>query len=57
MSMRLSLALTFVIALTTAAIGIVTLLGSAVIAAQDAPVRAGTPGVSHPRIVEAGPPV
>jgi TonB family protein len=54
--MRLSLTLT-VIPLTTAAIGLVTLLGSAVIAAQDATVRAGTPGVSHPRIVEAGPPV
>ena len=57
MSMRLSLARTLVIARTTAAIGIVALLGSAVIAAQNAPVRAGTPGVSHPGIVEAGPPV
>ena len=57
MSMRLSLARTFVIARTTAAIGIVALLGSAIIAAQNAPVRAGTPGVSHPGIVEAGPPV
>ena len=57
MRMRLNLPPIFVIARSTTAIGIVTLIGSTVVLGQDAPVRAGIPGAVHPRIVEAVPPV